>query len=232
MAEDAPPALYLCGTGVTVVVSARPSSSTLISVVELPPLPPNVCVRTIQLVDMFVADALPVPVPKRSADEDRTGKKGGKGGTVVRDVVLDVPEVSVVDTQTVELDEDFAVDTETAELDDDLVVGTETAELDAESEIGTGGELSGGSAEARTELAAVDNAVEDADVLCVVEIDAADEVLPIDAVGCDPLSVVLIETSLCVTTAAFAAPALIVFVMVSRVVVVVVLAGPMYPHHL
>jgi hypothetical protein len=70
-------------------------------------------------------------------------------------------------------------------------------------------------------------------VLCVVDDgEGIDEELPTGAVGCDPLSVVLIETSLCVTAAAFATPALIVFVMVSSVVVVVVLVGPMYPHQL
>jgi hypothetical protein len=238
-------ALYLSEAGVTVAPgTAGPVNITLIRVVELPLLPPYVWVRRIQLVEMLVADALVVPVPNRRADEDSTGIMGAKGGAVVREVVLDVPEVSVVDTETMELDEDFVVETETAELDDDLVVDTETgelddlvvdtetAEIDAESEIGAGVEFSGGKAEPRMELAGVEDALEDADVLCVAETDAVVEVLPLDAVGCDPLSVVLIETSLCVTAAAFAAPALIVLVMVTRVVVVAVLAGPMYPHHL
>jgi hypothetical protein len=95
-----------------------------------------VWVRRIQLVDMLVADALVVPVPNRRADEDSTGIKGVKGGAVVREVVLDVPEVSVVETETAELDDDSVVDTETGVLDDDLVVDTETAEIDPESEIG------------------------------------------------------------------------------------------------
>ena len=213
------PSLYLSETGVTVVLgTARPVNITLISVVELPPLPPKVWVRTIQLGDMLEAEVLPVRIPELKVGDENREIGGVKGSVVVKGVVLDVPEVNVVDTKTVE--------------DDDLVVNTETAELDAESEIGAGGELRGGNTEARAELVVVEDAVEDADILCVVEIDTVDEVLPVWAVGCDPLSVVLIETSLCVTTTAFTVTALVVFVMVCRVVVVVVLAVPLYPHHL
>ena len=153
---------------------------------------------------MLVGGVLPVPVPDRIVDEESMGSNVGLGGVEVEGAVLDVPVVSVVDIEPAELDGE--------------------AELDDISETGAGGSGSGDNTEACTEE------VEDAELLFVVEMETV-ELLLDDVVGI-ALRVVLIETSLFVTAAALTAELPIVFVGVTTIVVVEVLAGPIYPHHL
>ena len=158
----------------------------------------------------MLADAvLPVPVPNPIADEESMGSNVGLGSVEVEGVVLDVPVVSVVEMEVME----------TIELDDD-------EEAVGVSDIGAGGSGSGDSTETRTEL----EVVKDAALLFVVEMDTA-ELLLGDVVGA-ALRVVLIETSLFVTAAALTAELPIVFVGMTRIVVVEVLAALRYPHHL
>ena len=155
---------------------------------------------------MLVGGVLPVPVPDRIVDEESMGSNVGLGGVEVEGAVLDVPVVSVVEIEPAELDGE--------------------AELNDICEIGAGGSGSGDSTEARTEL----EEVEDAELLFVVEMDTVE--LLLGAVVDAALRVVLIETPLFVTAAALTAELPFVFVGVTRIVVVEVLAGPVYPHHL
>jgi hypothetical protein len=148
-------------------------------------------------------------VPTGNADEESMGSNVGPGGVEVEGMVFDIPVVSVVDTEAMK----------TMELDDDEEgVGV--------SGIWAGGLGSGDSTEAWIEL----EVVEDAEPLFVVEIDTVE--LLLDEVVVVALRVVVIETSLFVTAAAFTAELPIVIVGVTRIVVVEVLARPGYPHHL
>ena len=145
---------------------------------------------------MLVEGVLPVLVPGWVADEESIDSNVDAGDVEIEGVILDVPVVRVVDTETTELDDDGE-------------------EVDI-FEIGVGGLGSGDSTEAAV--------VVDSELLFVVEIDTVELLLLEDEVGA-ALSVVEIETSLFVTATAFAAEVFIVF-GVTRTVVVEVLTGP------